>query len=141
MAQAFDITRPDLLPNPSVPLTVPTGTMSTALRLTNANPMTMPDARPPDVVPLGNLEPVPLVDANGNPPLILQFPSTTNFMSASFKATLAAGHIYAMEGCTFVVDLAISLPHLPSSESALVAGVDTGLITTEPPAAIPEPAT
>ena len=61
---------------------------ATALTLMNATLTADPSGGPSQVIPLGNIGPGPLLDPNGNPLLVLQFPSSTSFTSASFMATL-----------------------------------------------------
>jgi hypothetical protein len=61
---------------------------STALTLMDATLMADYGGGPPQVISLGNIGPGPLLDPNGHPLLVLQVPSTTNFTSASFMATL-----------------------------------------------------
>jgi hypothetical protein len=74
---------------------------------------------------------------DGSPLFALQFPSTLVFTSASFMATLSPTTFMLAHNSEFVAGLAVSATLLPSSGSALVAGIDSPLITTQS-AIVPE---
>jgi len=82
------------------------------------------------VIDLGNLDPGELLDSGGNP--VVQFPSTDEFTSAVFAATLSQSSFKLSDGSTFNAASSISVDLLPSSGSLLQAGVDFGTINAEP---------
>jgi hypothetical protein len=56
--------------------------VTTDLALINATPTVEQSGGPPQVISLGNIGPGALLAPDGNPLLVLQFPSTTNFTSS-----------------------------------------------------------
>jgi len=88
------------------------------------------------VISLGNIDPGILSDSSGNP--VVQFPSTDNFTSAVFTATLNQSSFTLSDGSTFVADESISADLLPSSGSSLQAGVDFVTIEAQSATAMPE---
>ena len=93
-----------------------------------------------EVVLLGNISPGPLLDSSGNPLPSLQFPDTTQFLSAAFTGTLDLTNLTLFDGGTFSASHSISFTLLPSSGSTLVAGTDAGVIQASP-SSVPEPST
>jgi len=76
----------------------------------------------------------------GVPPV--QFPSTTQFVSATLTATLSQTTFTLSDGSTFTASPSISVDLTPSSGGVLVAGVDFAPIYAESvAAATPEPCT
>lgn len=76
----------------------------------------------------------------GVPPV--QFPSATQFVSATLTATLSATTFTLSDGSTFIASPSISVELTPSAGGVLVAGVDFAPIYAESLAtATPEPGT
>ncbi|MGH9354068.1 MAG: hypothetical protein ACRD2G_18215, partial [Terriglobia bacterium] len=86
---------------------------------------------------LGDIAPGELLDTNGNP--IVQFPTTENFTSAEFTATLNPTTLTLSDGTSFTADGSITADLTPSSGSTLVAGTDFALINAEPVQVTPVP--
>lgn len=98
-----------------------------------------------EVVSLGDIAPGPFLDLlTGDPPLSLQFPDTTGFVSATFSATLSSIFFLLSDGSTVMATSpSISAVLLPAAGTTLTAGTDFALIdvpTTPVSTAIPEPA-
>jgi hypothetical protein len=114
---------------------------STALTFLNAILTVDPNGGPPQAISLGDIGPGPLLDSGGNPLSVLQFPSTTDFTSATFMATLNPAMFLLSDGSTFVGEAALSMTLSPSSGLVLGAGTDNALIVALPAAEVPEPGT
>lgn len=80
-------------------------------------------------ISLGDISPGELLDSSGNP--IVQFPSTDDFSSAVFTATLTPTTFTLSDGTTFAASGDITADLTPSSGSALVAGTDFAVINAE----------
>lgn len=93
------------------------------------------------VISLGDIGPGPLLDASGDPLAALQFADSTNFLSATFTATLSQTSFLLSDGSLFAADSSVvSVSLLPSSlESFLTAG--SFAVIDAAPASVPEPAT
>jgi hypothetical protein len=113
---------------------------STALTLLNATLTANQTGGPSLVVPLGNIEPGPLLDPGGNPLPALLFPDTINLTSVSFTAALSPT-TFLVNGNAFVAAPAISVTLSPASGSFVIAGIDNVLIMADPASAVPEPRT
>jgi len=107
---------------------------SDSLTFENASLMVTPASGSPQTFNLGNIGPGELLDANGNP--VVQFPSTDNFTSATFTATLSPTTFKLSDGSIFVASGALSADLIPSSGSLLQANVDSVVIFATP---VPEP--
>jgi hypothetical protein len=114
---------------------------STALTLMDAALTPDPGSGPPQVIPLGDIGPGPLLDPNGNPLPVPQFSRTLNFTSASITATPIPNIFLLSTGSTFDAAPSISETLSPSSGSFFVAGVDSAVITAQPAPTILEPGT
>ena len=107
---------------------------SESLTFENASLMVTPGSGSPQTFSFGNIGPGELLDANGNP--VVQFPSTDNFVSATFTATLSPTTFKLSDGSTLVASGALSAELIPSSGSLLQANVDSVVIFATP---VPEP--
>lgn len=86
------------------------------------------------LISLGDIAPGSLT-----PPLSLQFPDTTIFLSASFNATLSATSIALFGGGSFGASPSITTVLGPSSGPILVAGTDLAVIAADAVSGVPEP--
>lgn len=90
-------------------------------------------------ISLGDIGPGELLDSSGNPPVVQQFPTTDNFVSATFTATLSPPAFMLSDGTTFTAKGTITADITASSGSTLVAGPDSAVINAEQTGAIPTP--
>lgn len=89
---------------------------------------------------LGDIGPGELLDSSGNP--VIQFPSTDNFSSAIFTATLSPTTFTLSDGTTFTASGSIPSDLTPSGPR-LIAGTDFAVVNAEQPQVtpVPEPGT